>query len=150
MELVIGNYKKKYFDQLCKVMDKARLQELKSEHLEQTFESLKDAPYLEYLLSCKIFVGLENEKLIGFVGFRPDRLEFIYVDPEYQGHGVATELIKQALNEMKRPVQLDVFTHNKNAKNLYEKFGFKTIKTVTEKWSDEIPVEFSQDTMELK
>ena len=44
----------------------------------------------------------------------------------------------------------EVFTNNKRAKALYEKFGFKTVKTVTEKWSDKFPVIFSQDTMELR
>ena len=46
----------------------------------------------------------------------------------------------QALNATMRGV----------AKSLYKKFGFKVIKTVVEKWSNEYPVDFSQDSMELK
>ena len=143
-------YEKQYFDQLGMVMDKARMQELKSENLEQVFVAFRDAPYLDYLMSCKIFLAFEDVKLVGFIGFKPGKIEFIYVDPDKQGRGIATMLMEKALNELKRPIKLEVFTNNKQAKSLYKKFGFKTIKTVTEKWSDEYPVLFSEDTMELE
>lgn len=146
----IKAYEKQYFDQLGMVMDKARMQELKSENLEQVFVAFRDAPYLDYLMSCKIFLAFEDEKLVGFIGFKPGKIEFIYVDPDKQGRGIATMLMEKALNELKRPIKLEVFTNNKQAKSLYKKFGFKTIKTVTEKWSDEYPVLFSEDTMELE
>lgn len=146
----IKAYEKQYFDQLGIVMDKARMQELKSENLEQVFVAFRDAPYLDYLMSCKIFLAFEDEKLVGFIGFKPGKIEFIYVDPDKQGRGIATMLMEKALNELKRPIKLEVFTNNKQAKSLYKKFGFKTIKTVTEKWSDEYPVLFSEDTMELE
>lgn len=146
----IKAYEKQYFDQLGMVMDKARMQELKSENLEQVFVAFRDAPYLDYLMSCKIFLAFEDVKLVGFIGFKPGKIEFIYVDPDKQGRGIATMLIEKALNKLKRPIKLEVFTNNKQAKSLYKKFGFKTIKTVTEKWSDEYPVLFSEDTMELE
>lgn len=146
----IKAYEKQYFDQLVMVMDKARMQELMSENLEQVFVAFRDAPYLDYLMSCKIFLAFEDEKLVGFIGFKPGKIEFIYVDPDKQGRGIATMLMEKALNELKRPIKLEVFTNNKQAKSLYKKFGFKTIKTVTEKWSDEYPVLFSEDTMELE
>lgn len=146
----IKAYEKQYFDQLGMVMDKARMQELMSENLEQVFVAFRDAPYLDYLMSCKIFLAFEDEKLVGFIGFKPGKIEFIYVDPDKQGRGIATMLMEKALNELKRPIKLEVFTNNKQAKSLYKKFGFKTIKTVTEKWSDEYPVLFSEDTMELE
>ena len=143
-------YEKQYFDQLGMVMDKARMQELKSKNLEQVFVAFRDAPYLDYLMSCKIFLAFEDVKLVGFIGFKPGKIEFIYVDPDKQGRGIATMLMEKALNKLKRPIKLEVFTNNKQAKSLYKKFGFKTIKTVTEKWSDEYPVLFSEDTMELE
>lgn len=146
----IKAYEKQYFDQLGMVMDKARMQELKSENLEQVFVAFRDAPYLDYLMSCKIFLAFEDVKLVGFIGFKPGKIEFIYVDPDKQGRGIATMLMEKALNKLKRPIKLEVFTNNKQAKSLYKKFGFKTIKTVTEKWSDKYPVLFSEDTMELE
>lgn len=150
MNLKIKSYEPKYFDNLCSVMDRARRQELKGENLEEVFLPLKDAPYLDHFLSCKIYLAFEDDALAGFVGFRPGDLSFVYVDPSWQGRGIATTLIQKALYELERPIRLDVFTHNKRAKALYKKLGFKTVKTVTEKWSDEFPVIFSQDTMELR
>ncbi len=150
INLEIKSYEQKYFDYLSSVMDRARRQELKSENLEEVFLPLKDAPYLDYFLSCKIYLAFEDDVLAGFVGFRPGDLSFVYVDPSRQGRGIATTLIQKALDELERPIRLDVFTNNKRAKALYEKFGFKTVKTVTEKWSDKFPVIFSQDTMELR
>ena len=63
----IKSYEKQYFAQLGAVMDKARMQELEAENLEQVFVAFRDAPYLDYLLSCKIYVALEDEKLMGFI-----------------------------------------------------------------------------------
>src|SRR5699024_5320043 len=86
-----------YFNKLCLVMDRARKQELQSENLEEVFLPLRDAPYLDYFLSCKIYVAFEDGILAGLIGFRPGSLNFIYVDPTHQNKGIATELIKKAL-----------------------------------------------------
>ncbi len=150
MMLEIKSYEQKYFNELCLVMDRARKQELQSEDLEEVFLPLRDAPYLDYFLSCKIYVAFEDGVLAGFIGFRPGSLNFIYVDPTHQNKGIATELIKKVLTELERPVRLEVFTDNERAKTLYRKFGFERVNTITEKWSDEFPVVFSQDTMELR
>ncbi|GAA2953117.1 MULTISPECIES: GNAT family N-acetyltransferase [Lactobacillus] len=150
MDVEIKKYDKQYFDQLCSVMDRARMQELKSAGLEQVFLSLRDAPYLGYLLDCEIYVAVKEGKLLGFVGLRAHELSFIYVDPDYQKQGIGNELMKVAVSHLEKPVKLDVFTDNIAAKSLYQKYGFKTVKTVTEKWSDDYPVDFSQDTMELQ
>lgn len=150
MNLRIEPYDKQYFDQLCSVMDRARMQELKSAGLEKVFLALRDAPYLGYLLDCEIYVAVKEDKLVGFVGLRPHELSFIYVDPDFQKQGIGSELMKVAVSLLEKPAKLDVFTNNVAAKSLYKKYGFKTVKTVTEKWSDEYPVDFSQDTMELR
>lgn len=146
----IRKYENSDFDQLCHVMDRARMQELKTANMEQVFIQLRDAPYLGYLLKCKMYVATKEEKLVGFVGLRPHELSFLYVDPTFQKHGVGNKLMASALDQLVRPIKLDVFTDNFVAKALYEKYGFKVVKTVVEKWSDEYPIEFAQDTMEMK
>ena len=148
--MCIRKYEISDFDQLCHVMDRARLQELKTANMEQVFIQLRDAPYLGYLLKCKIYVATKEEKIVGFVGLRPHELSFLYVDPTFQNLGIGKKLMEFALKQLERPIKLEVFTDNSAAKTLYEKYGFKIVKTVVEKWSDECPIEFSQDTMELK
>lgn len=148
--MCIRKYENSDFDQLCHVMDRARLQELKTANMEQVFIQLGNAPYLGYLLKCKIYVATKEEKIVGFVVLRPHELSFLYVDPTFQKHGVGKKLMEFALKQLERPIKLDVFTDNLAAKILYEKYGFKVVKTVVEKWSNEYPIEFSQDTMEMK
>ena len=148
--MCIRKYKNSDFDQLCHVMDRARMQELKTANMEQTFVQLKNAPYLEYLLRNKIYVAIKKGKMAGFFGLRPHELSFLYVDPTFQNYGVGKKLIEFALKQLERPIKLEVFTDNLAAKSLYGKYGFKVIETVVENWSDEYPIEFSQDTMEIK
>lgn len=139
---MIRKYQPNDFEQVCKIMDQGRIQELQSENLEPVFIPLQNAPYLEYFLSCNLFVAEKDGQVVGFVGYRRQQIEFLYVDPAFQGKGVGTELLSFVLNELPRPIQLAVFTDNQAAKKLYKKFGFKVIKTVVEKWSDEFPVDF--------
>lgn len=148
--MFIRKYKDSDFDQLCHVMDRARMQELKTANMEQVFVQLRDAPYLEYLLECKIYVAADEDKVVGFIGLKPHELSFLYVGPTFQKHGVGNKLMAFALDQLERPIKLDVFTANFAAKVLYEKYGFRVVKTIVEKWSDEYPTEFSQDTMEMK
>ncbi|KRM40138.1 hypothetical protein FC39_GL000875 [Lactobacillus hamsteri DSM 5661 = JCM 6256] len=149
-EVMIRKYRTEDFDELAKVMDEGRMQELEAEGLEQVFVSLKDAPYLKYFLSCDIYVAEKDEQVVGFIGLGRRRLDFLYVLPGMQGKGIGSALMKTALTKLPRPVRLAVFTNNEQAKNLYKKFGFKVTETRTEKWSDEFPVVFSEDTMELE
>ena len=81
--MFIRKYKDSDFDQLCHVMDRARMQELETANMEQVFIQLKDAPYLRYLLKCKIYVAIKEEKMVGFVGLRSHELSFLYVDPNF-------------------------------------------------------------------
>ena len=97
-----------------------------------------------------MYVATKEEKIVGFVGLRPHELSFLYVDPNFQNLGIGKKLIEFALRRLERPIKLEVFTDNLAAKALYEKYGFKVVKTVVEKWSDEYPMEFSQDTMEIR
>ena len=149
-EVMIRKYKAEDFDELAKVMDEGRMQELEAEGMEQVFISLKDAPYLKYFLSCDIYVAEKDEQVVGFVGLGQRRLDFLYILPGMQGKGIGSALMKTALAKLPRPVRLAVFADNERAKNLYQKFGFKVTETRTEKWSDEFPIVFSEDTMELE
>lgn len=148
-KMAIRKYQSEDFDQLAKVMDEGRKQELQTEGLAEAFVALKDAPYLNYFLSCDIYIAEVDKRIVGFIGLRKSRLEFIYVMPGMQGQGIGTALMEKALTKLPRPVKLAVFSENEKAKRLYEKFGFKVIETRTEKWSDNVPVFFSEDTMEL-
>lgn len=61
-------------------MDRARKQELKTASMEQAFVQLRDAPYLGYLLECDIYVAINKDNIVGFIGLRPHELSFLYID----------------------------------------------------------------------
>jgi len=58
----------------------------------------------------------------------------VAVHPRAQGRGIASQLLGQALNQLREKniatVELDVEIPKTEAKRLYEKFGFKTLKVV--------------------
>lgn len=147
---MIRKFESSDFEQLATVMDEGRMQELADVGLTKVFIPLKKAPYLKYFLSCHIYVAEVDDKVVGFIGFKGRRIEFLYVVEEKQGKGIGSQLMETALEKMSRPIELSVFTENQKAKMLYKKYGFITTKTVTEKWSEDIPIEFSEDTMILR
>lgn len=60
-------------------------------------------------------------------------IHFIAVAPNMRGQGIGSKLIKEAIrtasDSKQKSVSLQVVNANGRAKNLYEKMGFKTIKS---------------------
>lgn len=54
MNLRIELYNERYFDQLCQVMDKARMQELKTANIERVFFAVEGCTIF------RLFVKLQN------------------------------------------------------------------------------------------
>jgi len=57
----------------------------------------------------------------------------IAVHPDYQGQGIATQLLEKSFRELKKKdldeVELDVDIIKNGARRLYEKMGFKIVET---------------------
>lgn len=67
--MLIRKYENFDFDQLCHVMDRARMQELLTANMEQVFIQLRNAPYLGYLLKSKIYVAIKKGKMDGLLDY---------------------------------------------------------------------------------
>ena len=80
-------------------------------------------------------VAKEDDKLIGFVGasYFMDEADILRVAilPEYQRKGVATQLMQEMIDCLKKllvkKVMLEVEENNIKAQGLYKKVGFKEI-----------------------
>ncbi|MGQ9921580.1 MAG: GNAT family N-acetyltransferase [Desulfobacca sp.] len=82
----------------------------------------------------------ESGKVLGFIvvcsceAARRAVIMRLAVHPQAQGRGIASRLLEQALVTLRdlniTTVELDVEIPKTNAKRLYEKFGFKTLKVV--------------------
>ena len=57
-------------------------------------------------------------------------IDGLYVEEEYRKNGIATKLIENALTIVKDVdfIDINVMAHNKDAINLYKKFGFNEFK----------------------
>lgn len=80
-----------------------------------------------------IFVAKDGDKIIGFSeairGLEANKIDALYVDPEYHGTGVAAKLIAtdEAFFDNNKPTQLLVAAYNVRAKRFYEKSGFRVV-----------------------
>ncbi len=88
----------------------------------------------DYLTASCVLMARDDESLVGFVQFgpRPEagqmELTRLYVEPELQGQGVGSALLRAALAApemaVAREIWLDVWRENPGARRLYERFGF--------------------------
>jgi ribosomal protein S18 acetylase RimI-like enzyme len=80
-------------------------------------------------------VAWEGDRVVGHTGFAPhdgDEPEFlVYVDPEYHGRGLGTELTRQAIAHAAaadhRALRLNVANENRVAIAVYRKLGFEIV-----------------------
>ena len=54
-------------------------------------------------------------------------IDQLYVEPEYCGRGIGTQLLRAALNSLRKPIRLYTFQENVRACRFYEGFGFQPI-----------------------
>lgn len=101
------------------------------------------AEYYKTLPNAKYWVAVNQEnEVAGGVGIAPFgthkeicELQKLYVKPEAQGRGLATDLLKTALDFAKQHYTycyLETMEKLETANRLYEKFGFQALKTPLE------------------
>ena len=59
-----------------------------------------------------------------------NKLDDLYIFPEYQDQGVGSEIIKKCCALADEPVALYVFIKNQRAISLYQRLGFEIVRTV--------------------
>lgn len=76
-----------------------------------------------------------RRKAVGYIRrcLDGDRIELddLYIDPEYQGKGVGSAVLRRCIREADRPVYFYVYTKNTRAIALYERLGFRVTETVS-------------------
>lgn len=71
-------------------------------------------------------VNEESGKLIGFSGVADQRLEMLFIHPDYFGQGIGKKLLENSITEF-AVTQVDVNEDNPQALGFYEKQGFKVV-----------------------
>ncbi len=82
---------------------------------------VKDINFNEFEVYCAFS---DKNQLIGFMGIAEQKLEMLFLKPEYIGKGLGKSMTKFAIEQLKVN-EVDVNEGNKDAVGFYEKIGFK-------------------------
>ncbi len=89
---------------------------------EKDIQDIKEKIF-EYFTYVNIF-GMKNEKgnITGFIGTAEEKIEMLFVDPEYFGQKIGKNLVSFAVKDMKACF-VDVNEQNTGAYEFYKKMG---------------------------
>lgn len=65
-------------------------------------------------------------EIVGFIGIQGDRIEMLFIDPDYRGRSVGKFLTRYAVEEI-GATKVDVNEQNPQAVGFYEHLGFEII-----------------------
>lgn len=103
--------------------------------LNDNFEKLFDLDDMLKHDYNKIYVYVENDKIVGFIMalvlYETCEILNIVTDPDYRNKKIASNLLDNVISEFEnvKTMTLEVDTKNESAINLYKKFGFEIIST---------------------
>ena len=123
----IRSYIKSDWNDLCKVHDLARADELKSASLEGAFLPLEVAAERENLFGYEVLVAECGNKVHGFIAFDNEEIAWLYVNPQMYRKGVGKALVEKALALSNTSFSIEVLEGNSSALNFYKHCGFKEI-----------------------
>lgn len=86
----------------------------------------EDLVYFSEILFAKAQFWLAEDETgapLGYIAFRPDFIEHLFVRPESQGQGVGARLLEKAMQGA-RELRLWTFQANARARRFYERRGF--------------------------
>lgn len=83
-----------------------------------------------------VYVAEADQQVVGFANYSPVNesgeveLAAIYIDPDHQGAGIGTALLRKGIKEINgvKAIYIDVEKENKIGKNFYIAKGFTVIK----------------------
>lgn len=92
-----------------------------------------DRLYKALMNSSNVFTAWDHEKLVGLVRVLDDQemlayVHYVLVHPDYQGKGIASELIKRVKEEYKDFFYIEVMPEESKNATFYKKHGFKIME----------------------
>ena len=92
-----------------------------------------DRLYKALMNSSNVFTAWDDEKLVGLVRVLDDQemlayVHYVLVHPDYQGRGIASELIKRVKEEYKDFFYIEVMPEESKNATFYKKHGFKIME----------------------
>lgn len=97
-----------------------------------------DYDYVRNILpKAEIYVYVDNNEIIGFIGMNENYIEGIFVNTNSQHIGIGTALLNK-VKENGKNLTLSVYQKNTNAINFYKKNDFKITSKSINKATNEI------------
>lgn len=125
MNIRIEKYDPRYWEEICRIHDSARMKELEYASLKEAFLPLEIAAEKEGLFEYKhIDVALLDNHVAGFCAYSEEEVAWLYVSPEKMRQGIGKQLVAHALNTERSLCCVEALVGNEPAKRLYESFGF--------------------------
>ncbi len=124
LQIEILSFKKENTSQLLSVWEESVLA---THHflLTDDFREIKEMLQSFDFNSLSVFCAFDNKNMAGFIALHDQKVEMLFVHPNYIGKKVGFQLMQFATTEH-RANQVDVNDQNTTAKHFYEKLGFKT------------------------
>ena len=115
---------------VCAVYAAAKLDEFEHEARQYTLLPLeRDGERLGYLRASEVFVYEDEQgQVVGFGARCGTQIRAMFVSPEARGKGVGRQLLERLLDGLDGQVGLNVTASNRNARALYERYGFTAVK----------------------
>jgi putative acetyltransferase len=80
----------------------------------------------QYLGMVKLYCIRNEDRIKGFLGLSDDKIEMLFIEPEFRGKGIGSQLLKFAINELGFS-QVDVNEQNTAALAFYKRYGFEVV-----------------------
>jgi putative acetyltransferase len=124
MQIDIKPYNEKYKEQMILVWEssvRATHHFVKPDDIDYFKQLVKGIDFYTFSVHCLI----SNNQVLGFIGVADNKIEMLFLAPDFIGQGLGKQLMNFALNELKAD-QVDVNEQNTKAVQFYTKFGFVT------------------------
>ncbi len=89
--------------------------------------------YKALMHSSTVITAWNGKKLVGLIRVIDDSelalyMHYVLVDPEYQGMGIATEMLNRVKEKYKNYLYIEVMPEDKNNVPFYKKHGFSLME----------------------
>lgn len=126
--LSIRPYHLSDWPRLCEIHDRARLDELRLSADVAAFRNLARSAHSEGLFLDRLDVAQTDGVVQGFVAYRRNALNWLYVHPDCYRRGIGRALLRHALAHAGPVVTTQALDGNEPALRLYRDEGFVEIQ----------------------
>ncbi|UYW01908.1 GNAT family N-acetyltransferase [Flavobacterium agricola] len=91
----------------------------------------------QYLPNAEVYVAIANKQPVGFIALKNNCLVAIFIDPNFQGKGIGTQLLHYA-KQLKSELTLQVYQKNKQAVQFYLQQGFIIVNETVDETTQQL------------